>query len=73
MAQVLDYPVFATTLTISPHKNSEQIREAGTCFKNYVHFDFKQQNGYQRSIELCKLFEIYRQNYCGCEFSKKQP
>lgn len=66
---------FATTLTVSPHKNALYINTAGESLENemnipYLVSDFKKKNGYKRSIELCRLFNIYRQNYCGCIFSK---
>lgn len=65
------YDVFATTLTVSPHKNAEKINEIGNTLAdkykiNYLESNFKKQNGYLRSIELCKEYNIYRQTYCGC-------
>lgn len=71
----LDY--FTTTLTVSPFKNAERINEIGKVlseeFKvNYLYSDFKKKKGYERSLEMSKLFNLYRQNYCGCEFSKNQ-
>ena len=60
---------FATTLTLSPHKVSRIIFEIGSRYPNFVPIDFKKRGGFQRSIELSKQHDIYRQNYCGCEFS----
>ncbi|HKL93876.1 MAG TPA: epoxyqueuosine reductase QueH [Clostridia bacterium] len=68
-----DFDYFATTLTLSPHKNAELIneigeREAKHFGSNYLPSDFKKQNGYLRSIELSHEYNLYRQNYCGCKF-----
>lgn len=68
------YDIVTTTLSISPHKNCEFINTTGEQLEKqyavkYLHADFKKENGYLRSIELCKQLGIYRQNYCGCEFS----
>lgn len=67
---------FATTLTISPLKNSSIINSIGDDISDvlgvaYLPTDFKKKNGYKRSIELSKEYNLYRQNYCGCVFSKK--
>lgn len=66
---------FATTLTISPLKNSSIINSIGESIGesigvSYLPTDFKKKNGYKRSIELSKEYNLYRQNYCGCIFSK---
>lgn len=66
---------FATTLTISPLKNSSIINSIGEALSkeynvDYLPSDFKKKNGYKRSIELSKEYNLYRQNFCGCEFSK---
>ena len=71
-----NYDVVTTTLSISPHKDCEFINQLGESLQEkfgvkYLHADFKKQNGYLRSIELCKELGIYRQDYCGCEFSKR--
>lgn len=69
------FDYFATTLTISPLKNAKLINEIGkeaetqTGIK-YLCSDFKKKNGYKRSIELSKEYSLYRQNYCGCVYSK---
>lgn len=70
------FEYFATTLTVSPLKNANIINEIGlNISKNtgtiYLPSDFKKRGGYQRSIELSKDYELYRQNYCGCIFSKR--
>ena len=70
------FDVFGTTLTVSPHKNAELINAIGLELqKEYdVEFlvsNFKKQNGYKRSVELAKENDLYRQNYCGCEFALK--
>lgn len=69
-AQDLKISKFCTTLTVSPHKNSKIIKEAGNTYNNYLHYDFKKKNGYKRSLLLSKELNLYRQNYCACEFSK---
>ncbi len=69
------FDYFCTTLSLSPHKNAEWINEIGERLeKDYgVRFlpsDFKKQDGYKKSIELSKQHNLYRQNYCGCIYSK---
>ncbi len=71
------YDIFTTTLSISPHKNAAWINEIGKALSDelgidYMYSDFKKQNGYLRSIQLSKEYGLYRQDYCGCIFSKKQ-
>lgn len=63
---------FTTSLTISPHKSSKLIFAIGENFKNYEPFNFKKQDGFKRSIQLSTDWKIYRQNYCGCEFSMRK-
>ena len=75
IAEQLKYPYFATTLTLSPYKNSNWLNEIGENLKYntvYLYSDFKKHNGYKRSIELSKEYDLYRQNYCGCIYSKKR-
>lgn len=72
-AVITRYDFFATTLTLSPHKNAELINEIGARAANetntaYLASDFKKKDGYLRSIQLCKEWNIYRQCYCGCKF-----
>ena len=69
------YSCFGTTLTVSPLKNAEFINRLGLEIAerigiNYMPSDFKKRGGYLRSIELSKEHGLYRQNYCGCEYSK---
>lgn len=71
------FEYFTTTLSISPHKNSQILNELGNEIAEkygikYLFSDFKKKNGYKRSCELSQQFGIYRQNYCGCVFSKKE-
>lgn len=66
---------FTTTLTISPYKDSEYINKAGEELQKqydikYLFSDFKKRNGYKRSIELSSEYNLYRQNFCGCIYSK---
>jgi predicted adenine nucleotide alpha hydrolase (AANH) superfamily ATPase len=72
IAHELKIPYFTTTLTLSPHKISGQIFNVGENYQGYIPFDFKKGNGNARSSILSKEFDIYRQRYCGCEFSLKQ-
>lgn len=74
-AKELGMDYFTTTLTISPLKNAQLINRIGEEIGEQVGIpflpsDFKKNNGYLRSIELSKTFGLYRQNYCGCDFSK---
>ena len=74
-AKKLGYDFFATTLTLSPLKNADVINAIGEKIAedggiNYLPTDFKKKNGYKMSIELSKEFNLYRQNYCGCIYSK---
>ena len=63
------FDLFTTTLTVSPHKSSKIIFEIGEVTNLFLKKDFKKKNGFKRSIELSKKFNLYRQNFCGCEFS----
>lgn len=65
---------FTTTLTVSPHKNYKIISEVGRQLGlkyslSFLDIDFKKKDGFKRSIDLSKQYGLYRQNYCGCEFS----
>lgn len=67
---------FCTTLSISPHKNADKLMEIGERLEAqygipYLPSDFKKKNGYKRSIELSREHNLYRQNYCGCVYSKE--
>ena len=71
------YDYFTTTLTVSPLKNADKLNEIGAAAgeKYGVKFlpsDFKKRNGYLRSVQLSKEYGLYRQNYCGCVFSKNK-
>lgn len=76
MAQELECDYFATTLTISPLKNAQLINTIGELTGQkygvkWLFSDFKKKEGYKRSIVLSNEYKLYRQNYCGCIFSKK--
>lgn len=64
---------FTTTLTISRHKSSEVINRVGREVggDRFLARDFKKQDGFQRSMELAKKWDLYRQNYCGCRYSMR--
>lgn len=69
----MDY--FTTTLSVSPHKNYEIIRTIGTELEKtyntkFLDIDFKKKNGFGRSVELSKKYGLYRQNFCGCEYTR---
>ena len=71
------FDYFTTTLTISPMKNSEVLNKIGDKISSevgvpYLYSDFKKKNGYKRSIELSKEYNLYRQDYCGCIYSKNK-
>ena len=71
-AEGFDY--FTTTLSISPHKNAQKLNEIGEQLAkeygvSYLPSDFKKKNGYKRSIELSREYNLYRQDYCGCVYS----
>lgn len=71
------YDCFTTTLTISPLKNAAKLNEIGEELAEIYHVDhlpsdFKKKNGYKRSVELSAEYGLYRQNYCGCVFSKAE-
>lgn len=74
-AEKLNYDYFATTLTVSPLKNAETINAIGLKAAEgrnvkWLCSDFKKQDGYKRSIQLSREHSLYRQNFCGCVFSK---
>ena len=71
------FDLFTTTLSISPHKNAEKLNEIGRELSekygvDYLFSDFKKNNGYKRSCELSKEYSLYRQSFCGCEFSRAE-
>lgn len=70
------FDYFATTLTLSPHKNAEWLneigeKEGGRYEVNYLFSDFKKQGGYYRSTALSTEYGLYRQDFCGCKYSKR--
>lgn len=74
-AKADDFDYFCTTLSISPHKNAALLNKIGEELAEkygipYLPSDFKKKGGYLRSIELSKKYNLYRQNFCGCRFSK---
>ena len=73
----LNFDYFGTTLTVSPYKNSQILNEIGKQLEDelnikYLYSDFKKKEGYKKSIELSKEYNLYRQNYCGCLYSKNK-
>lgn len=77
MAVKTEADYFTTTLSISPLKNADRLNEIGMRLGEeygvpYLPSDFKKKNGYKRSIELSREYDLYRQDYCGCEFSMNQ-
>lgn len=74
-AKELGYDCFGTTLTVSPHKNAEIINSIGKAIElergvEFIEGNYKKQDGYKKSIELSKKYDLYRQNYCGCKYAK---
>lgn len=72
-----DFDYFTTTLSISPLKKADKLNEIGLRLEEeygvkYLCSDFKKKNGYKRSVELSAEYGLYRQEYCGCVFSKKE-
>ena len=70
-----EFDCFDTTLTVSPHKNFKVISEIGRALEKeygvaYIGGNYKKQDGYKLSIEMSKEYGLYRQHYCGCEFSE---
>ncbi len=77
LAQQRKADYFTTTLSISPMKNAAKLNEIGARLEQeygvkYLHSDFKKKNGYKRSVELSNQYGMYRQDYCGCVFSKQE-
>lgn len=71
------FDYFTTTLSISPHKDSQVINQIGRKLEEefdvkYLYSDFKKKNGFKRSVELTQEYDMYRQDYCGCVFSYKE-
>ena len=75
MAKEYNYDYFCTTLSVSPYKNAEWINKIGEKLQNkynvnWLYSDFKKKDGYKQSILLSKKYKLYRQDYCGCIYSK---
>ncbi len=75
LARLKNFDYFGTTLSVSPYKNAQKLNEIGKKLQDkynikYLFSDFKKKNGYKRSIELSKEYNLYRQDYCGCIYSK---
>ena len=75
MAKELGMEYFTTTMSVSPHKNYEKIKELGLALEEetgvkFLDIDFKKKNGFGRSVELSKRYGLYRQNFCGCDFAR---
>jgi hypothetical protein len=76
-AKANGFDFFTTTLSVSPLKNADKLNEIGGRLGreygiSYLYSDFKKKDGYKKSTELSKEYHMYRQYYCGCEFSKAQ-
>lgn len=76
-ASLHGFDYFTTTLSVSPHKNAQVLNEIGLKLEKeygvrYLVSDFKKKGGYQKSIQYSKEYCLYRQNYCGCIFSKME-
>lgn len=71
LAKKENFDYFGTTLTVSPHKNSDVINKIGSLLEKeygvkYLYSDFKKKDGYKKSVEISKKYNLYRQDYCGC-------
>ena len=76
IAEKYNFDYFCTTLSVSPYKNTSLINELGFALANkynvkWLPSDFKKEDGYKKSIKLSKIYNLYRQNYCGCIYSKR--
>ena len=77
IAKLNDFDYFGTSLSVSPYKSSDVLNKIGEELSDiygisYLYLDFKKKEGYKRSIELSKIYNLYRQDYCGCKYSKKK-
>lgn len=77
VAKEYGFDYFTTTLSISPYKNAQWLNEIGEQLQiqyamKYLYADFKKKNGYKRSIELSEQYHLYRQDFCGCKYSKAE-
>lgn len=75
-AKIHHYDYWTTVLSVSPHKNSQWINEIGDSWQmnqpKFLYADFKKNNGYLKSTQMTKEYDMYRQNYCGCMFSYEE-
>lgn len=75
-AKINHYDYWTTVLSVSPHKNSQWINEIGDQWQSdaprFLYADFKKNNGYLKSTQMTKEYNMYRQNYCGCMFSYEE-
>ena len=74
IAKEKKYDYFCTTLSVSPYKDAQKLNKIGKVLEKkynikYLYSDFKKKEGYKRSNELSKKYNLYRQNYCGCKYS----
>lgn len=77
LAKEKGFEYFGTTLTVSPHKNSQIINRIGEKVQEkieipFIYGDFKKNDGYKKSIEFAKVYNLYRQDYCGCLYGKSE-
>ena len=77
-AKAEGFEYFTTTLSVSPHKDAEALNRIGEQAElrtgvRYLFANFKKKNGYLRSLELSRKYDLYRQNYCGCLYSRSRP
>lgn len=77
IAKEENYDYFCTTLSVSPYKDSQRLNKIGKYLEEkygvkYLYSDFKKKNGYKRSNELAREYDIYRQDYCGCRYSIRE-
>ncbi len=75
VASKLNFDYFSTVMSVSPYKNSLWINELGKKYENnslFLYSNFKKEEGYKKSIILSKEYHLYRQSWCGCEFSLKE-
>jgi len=72
-AKELDIPFFASTLTVSPHKNARVIGDQGNRISggSFLNYDFKKQDGFKKTHDFAKQNGLYCQNYCGCKYSHR--
>ncbi|MBN1616371.1 MAG: epoxyqueuosine reductase QueH [Spirochaetales bacterium] len=75
-AKELSIPWFTSTLSVSPHKNAQAINRIGTSLSDppllsWLYSDFKKNDGYKKSVELSREYNLYRQEYCGCLYSRR--